>query len=426
MTSLLESRRAVLTLFTAVLLSLAAFPGYAGPTFEQREISEVGWSVTYLGRQYDLATNTTTFSYSMAVTCTEKDLSHWVLAFAGDGVPTVTPSDPVKFGLDPTTGVYGVKWDGGQAKCTTATYTVTIHGNVCEEMTQYSVKGGTYYAVGITMGPGDPCPTPTTRYSVSGTLFGDANLTGSRQADEPLLSNVSVELLDCTGEVLATALTDGSGKYTFDSLLPGCYSVRVPATSLAQDFNESLFQYFTPTTPVALSASIVSSDVTGRDFGFAVNTRSVLDDFDAADPDGDGFTFAGTGKTIGFWKHQLTVALSGKGRAQVGVATLNNYLVAVEALYLADPFRLWAGNPFSNALTILSATSSVAVDLLKKQLLATELNEVAGLGLNGDYRALQGVLVAWCEFLVKNSASYTRDDLLAAKYICDRINNTGE
>ena len=56
---------------------------------------------------------------------------------------------------------------------------------------------------------------------------------------------------------------------------------------------------------------------------------------------------------------------------------------------------------------------------------------MSGRGISGtvnglELDALQGVIIAWAESMVANSTSYTADQLLAAKDICDLINNTGE
>lgn len=93
---------------------------------------------------------------------------------------------------------------------------------------------------------------------------------------------------------------------------------------------------------------------------------------------------------------------------------------------MPDPFQFTDGKEKQHALTILLSTSSNAVDLLKKQLLGTELNDVSGMGLSGAYAALQDALIAWGEYLVLHNGQFTREDLLAAKDIFDHLNNTGE
>lgn len=136
----------------------------------------------------------------------------------------------------------------------------------------------------------------------------------------------------------------------------------------------------------------------------------------------------GCGKTIGFWKHQLKVQIDGKGRGHVDGATLQAYLNQIEALALPEPFQFDGSEypagtgEFESAFAVLSSTSSDAVDLLKKQLLGTELNHMHGIGLHD--KVWQMTLITWGEYLVANSGSFTRAELINAKDIFDAINNS--
>ena len=53
------------------------------PAQDQVPVTDTGWTLTYVGRSYDSATNTTTFTYSMTVADGEKDLSHLVIGTSG-------------------------------------------------------------------------------------------------------------------------------------------------------------------------------------------------------------------------------------------------------------------------------------------------------------------------------------------------------
>ena len=64
--------------------------------------------------------------------------------------------------------------------------------------------------------------------SISGMVHADSNgncVFESGAGDQPL-DNVTLELLDTDGNVVATTTTNENGEYTFDGLLPGEYSVR--------------------------------------------------------------------------------------------------------------------------------------------------------------------------------------------------------
>lgn len=418
---------------SAIATVLGTSTVYAAPSFEQRDISNVGWLVVYEGKNYDANSNTTTFNYSLSVTAAEKDLSHWVLGYDGDMLPNFGAScSQESNGLDPTTGVSGLKCDDGQAKGTVKHYTVIVPGNACEETVNYAVKGGTYYAVAPITGPGEECASPVAlTYSISGTAYIDADLNNALGEDEPRLANVTVILYDLQDNEVLRMLTDANGYYEFDNLQVGNYVVKIPALTQAvtDDVNEQLNEYFDGTVlnnslPIALNANSANND-----FGFMVDTTAILNDLNPSDPDGDSYTMAGTGKTIGFWKHQNTVAIKGKGRAQVDAATLQGYLDAIEGAWLVGvdkPFEFNDANEYQAAFNIMSNTSSNEVDLLEKQLLGTELNHMAGGGLSGAMYALQGNLINWAEYIVAYSGSFTREEILIAKDICDYINNTGE
>ena len=66
-----------------------------------------------------------------------------------------------------------------------------------------------------------PPPPPTTAGTVEGTVI-DSN-TGSG------VTYAEVRLLDASGQVVGTASTDGAGRYRFDNIAPGPYTVHVLA-----------------------------------------------------------------------------------------------------------------------------------------------------------------------------------------------------
>ncbi|UAA37999.1 hypothetical protein KIH87_15075 [Paraneptunicella aestuarii] len=415
-------------LFVAAV-SVSAVSAQPNLSFDQYDITQVGWSVVYTGCTFDAASQTATYSYDLTVDSAEKDLSHWVLAFDTDMVIVDSTGNAVtEFGLDPTTGVYGFKWDSGQDSGTTQTYTLTVNGECNAVATEYSVKGGTYFAIGETMGPsagdggGDP---EITTYSISGSLYIDANNNQSLDSDEPALNNTTVQLLDDSGSIIAEAFSDGNGNYTFEGLLPGNYTVVVPEATadIDSDFNESLTEYYNTwsnLTPV----TVVSQDVADVDFGYSADMGAVLDDLDPTDPDADGYSFIGSGKTIGFWKHQHAVALKGKGRAHIDSETLTDYLTTIESLWLSNPYQFGAAK-ISASNDILSARTSDETELLNKQMLATELNHVDGRGLT-DNLELQATLLAYGEYVSAYNAQFTREEVLAVKDLMDTINNSGE
>ena len=415
-----------LTAVVFVFLFVFSQSAASGPSFEEKLISDVGWSVTLLDFSYDPVSNTTTLSYELNASIYEKDLSHWVLGIDIDntGLTSIFPEELTSYGLDPTTGLVGIKWDAGQGAGTTAIYSVTVPGNVGLIDVSYTVKGGTYYATGITQGPGKGVVVNESTFSVSGSVYVDANGNNLFDVGEPVFNVVTVELYDVDGNLVSTVLSDTAGMYQFDNLLPGDYSVSIPQNTIVNDFNNILFDYFYPGVGTSMLISVLDTDAV-VDIGFIMNTVAILDDLNSEDPDVDGFSFPGEGRTIGFWKHQLSVAIKGKGRAHVDATTLTNYLNSIENFLLVEPFQFTNGMEYVHAHSIMANRTSVAVELLEKQLLGTELNHVAGLGLSGEYVALQHMILAWSEFLAANHMLYSREELLLAKDILDTINNMG-
>ncbi|MHC4661323.1 MAG: SdrD B-like domain-containing protein [Planctomycetota bacterium] len=243
-----------------------------------------------------------------------------------------------------------------------------------------------------------PCP------SVSGNVFIDALTDGEMGIGEPGLGNALVELHAEDGALVSSTLTDEAGFYEFTDVAAGSYSVSVC-------LDAAIANYFEPTTDGTVQVVVENDDVSGINFGFAPDTGAILDDFSS-----------GGGGGLGYWKHQLKSAITGKGRAHVSASTLEGYLAAIEELALPELFMFDDSDVLGDAFAILSITSSDAADILCKHLLAAEFNEVAGLGLSDTCGELQTALIAWGEYLAANPAMFFRQELLTAKDIFEAIN----
>ena len=73
---------------------------------------------------------------------------------------------------------------------------------------------------------------PVTTSSIGTVVWHDLNLNGLRDASEPGIDGVLMELLDGGDNVIATKVTAGGGLYLFDNLPAGSYRVRVAASNL--------------------------------------------------------------------------------------------------------------------------------------------------------------------------------------------------
>ncbi len=62
--------------------------------------------------------------------------------------------------------------------------------------------------------------------SVSGQVYHDRDNDGQRETGEEAIPNVTVELIDASGQTVGSARTDANGHYVFEDVLPGVYSIR--------------------------------------------------------------------------------------------------------------------------------------------------------------------------------------------------------
>jgi len=342
-----------------------------------------GYTVAFDGRSF--ANDQTTFSYTVTGTGAVHNLSHFVLGIP-DCAPALVASYPAggTVGTDPTTGVYGIKWDISVGTGESRSYSITFSGDVPLGAIHAAVKAGNAYSVGDI---GGPCGG----YVISGTVYADADSSGAQVgADETGIANVTVAIADGGGAVL-TATTDANGDYGF-LRAGGTYTVRIDPSTTAEDFNETLDGNFDPSGPTEVSVT-VGPDAAGTDFGFFPRTKKITLDIAS----GQLLT---TGEGPRFWIEQLR----GNPKAEFDSATMLAFLNEIEGLFLPVPFQFTEGNEFREAFQILKSKSKDPVDQLLTQLLAAELNHVSGKGLVGAVE-LQRVMLAWVESLLAQPAS---------------------
>lgn len=145
-----------LSLLLIILLALLSIVQWTTAQDSSSGLQLMSFNVSYGGRVYDSATNQTTFSYVVTGTGTRPDLSHFSLEIPTCAPPLIvaatSPTDAVSYGVDPTTGVNGIKWDLPLRTTETRTYSITFVGSVAEGGVQVAVKGDTF-EVGSIAGP---------------------------------------------------------------------------------------------------------------------------------------------------------------------------------------------------------------------------------------------------------------------------------
>ncbi|WP_413165206.1 carbonic anhydrase family protein [Capilliphycus salinus ALCB114379] len=94
--------------------------------------------------------------------------------------------------------------------------------------------------------------------SIAGTIFSDTDFDGVRDSQEAGLNGVQVQLLDSSGNIVATDTTDTSGGYEFSNLAPGPYVVRQVGQS---SFVQTSPTFATQTTAIEPGAGNFQSGV---------------------------------------------------------------------------------------------------------------------------------------------------------------------
>lgn len=248
-----------------------------------------------------------------------------------------------------------------------------------------------------------PCEKPESGecdgfYTVSGTVYVDGNTNQQKEAGESGIQNVTVHLLDESGSEIASKTT-ASGEFSFNVFTgneESYYTLKLSEiTDDATDFNEQLFDSYSPTTnPPEQNLTLTSEDVSNINFGFAPQIEEIIQKFE------DQTIMVNTQNTH-YWKTRLFVAkladaLLNRGGSGIDFPPVNNsvnelrdYLEEIENLLLDEPFQ-FGENKFATAYHILNRPDTELEKFLA-ELLTAQLNVVSGRGsgsLNFDLSLL--------------------------------------
>ncbi|OQX23245.1 MAG: hypothetical protein BWK80_27000, partial [Desulfobacteraceae bacterium IS3] len=91
---------------------------------------------------------------------------------------------------------------------------------------------------------------------ITGTVFNDVNTDGIRDDNEGTIGGTTLELLDSSGAVFDITVSDAQGRYSFDDLPPGDYTVR-----------ETNISGFVSSTPDEVAVKIAGPETEIADFG---------------------------------------------------------------------------------------------------------------------------------------------------------------
>jgi hypothetical protein len=351
--------------------------GAAKATFEAGD-----FTASFVSRSFE--NGHTTFSYSLKNNGTSNSPNHFTI-----GVPecapapsSYSPTDGVSINSDPTTGLYGIDWHLKVSSGETQEYSVTFAGDVPLGTVGAAVRSGSVRTVDTLFGP---CPNiAPADLTLTGTVFADANSDGVLNGSEVGLADITVELVDAGGATAGNATTDGSGAYAFPNLAAGSWTVRIPQATVAVDFNETLLDTFAPTSPLELVVNL-DADSFGNNFGFRPEVRELLDAM-------NGGVLTSNAFDLTHWK----VEYSNSSKGELDDEVLQQYLDAVEELFLTVPFQFNDDDEIGHAFEILSDLTDDDFVRLRKALLAAELNLVNNLTF-AEADGLIEAIIAWAE-----------------------------
>ncbi|HKI84071.1 MAG TPA: SdrD B-like domain-containing protein [Candidatus Krumholzibacteria bacterium] len=403
----MKSARITFVLLTFFLLSLVACSGQQTPTEVPTavQVNSLNHAVTttstdfpailinnvwvqFDGRLVDASG--TTFSYTLTATGIGSDPTHFTVQIpeCTDDPVAYTPTNSVSINYDPTTQLYGIDWhlNFDSSNLIPLHYTVTFPGDVPLGEVSGAIRSGDERTVAT-------IPGPCAGYDISGKVFTDANQNALLDLDESGISNVVVELVDSEGRVQTTT-TDFSGAYVFRKAA-GSYTVRIPtdASAYPGSFNGQLAESFDPTTALSFDAT-VPPESTGNDFGFHPQTQELIYNLESG-------ALLSDGESVKYWKKVLQGALNNSHPpGGYDPETVVGFVEQVRGLFLPDPYNFADGfDGVQQAFNILKNHYKDEVFILYQELLATELNEVAGRGLISQ-PGLQLALISWGESLI--------------------------
>ena len=210
-------RKFYFPLILSIALILASFSYISAQTS-----SFDGFDFTFDGVTNN-GNGTSTWSYTVTGNGTaDHDLSHWVLALCQDHEVLSASPNNWEVNTDPTTGVYGIKWDVGINKNGgIETFEFTLNGEFAVEEVQVAFKASTESFYSTINGPS--CGEPVCDGAIGNRVWLDYtgegseyNCNGIQDVGEPGIANVTLYLKNSDGVVIAQTTTDDEGYYLFN------------------------------------------------------------------------------------------------------------------------------------------------------------------------------------------------------------------
>ena len=217
--------------------------------------------------------------------------------------------------------------------------------------------------------------------TISGEKFDDLNGDGIQEAGEPGLQGWTIDLLDSSGAIVATTVTDVDGNYSFTDVGPGTFTVQeelqpgwiqtAPAppgtytftTSSGQDLSGLVFGNFELVTV----AGTVYDDLSGNGV------------FDPGDPGLQGWTV-----NLLDSSSNLIATTTSAADGTYSFANLGYGVYTVEEVPQSGWYQTEPGSPYTYTVTATSGTNLSGLDFGNFQLVDVTGNVYNDLNGNGN------------------------------------------
>jgi hypothetical protein len=209
------------------------------------------------------------------------------------------------------------------------------------------------------------------------------------------ISGVTIDLFDSTGVLLAVTMSDGNGQYSFPNLSKGDYTVSI-------------------VTPLSFSAKFETDNVVLSE-GIEVIANFYL----------SPLSIKSAQRSVGFWKHQVNAHLNSKGKPEVTLAQLSNYMNLIHAHFnnnLANPVTIFQVSQPATQMDSLRVLQSLLTvnqggtmnDRAKQQLIALLLNVVSGKLHQATFISQDSATVSqaitYCNYLINSDTLCSEEE----------------
>ncbi len=258
-----------------------------------------------------------------------------------------------------------ILWNSSIPANGSQSYSITFKGNIpLGVINSTIVRGGNSQTTEIL----GPCKGV---YTLSGSLYIDANESKTKQTSESGISSVTINLKNTLNNNVVSVNTSANGSYSFMALR-GNYSITVSPNVLdSENYQTSGATFYNLTN--------LSSNTTDLNFGYLVNSVKMIQNFE------NKVLLLNT-KPTKYWVQEIRNA--GRKNSVYTLEQIREILTKIEGMLLAEPFRFGAQKEVG-ALEILTRPLKSELDFFLQQLLTAELNIATDKGVVKDLTTME-------------------------------------